>query len=684
MKIGGSNILRHHVGFRSKTLPINQSIRYPDPKNVELHSLNNLFARFDFLIPDYQRGYAWGETQVTEFWEDVGRIDIANPEHFTGTLILEAVPGKEGKTQATVVDGQQRLTTVVLLAAALCERLDRAGQNGEASEIRSRMLGSLNKPAFRYGPAHDAWPFLKLMLFKDASAVAKASTHRTAYTKNLEGALTLLRERVNELAEDAVGRLIVNVRTKLVFSVIEVDPRHFNIHVAFESINHRGKQLTKLELLKNRLIYVATVMRQPASDSAGAWGQKKDALRDDINSTWGDIYSWLGREGKEALDEEEFLRTHAIMYFDTDTGAKEWLEALLFRTVFTAAAAMKGTLEEAHVRDYLDSLRLSAVLWSHLRRPRDMPVDQMLWLSRINHVRRPLFDSLLLASYVRLVGGDISLAVDLRKTSSIDSVLIDVLREVERFNVLVFLVTGKRSHTARKDFATVAYWVHSARESYAGDVQTALAYLARYIRSCVHNVDPNNTEGFADSEFGWPGYLDLDAFQNDISKTLRHGMGFYGHEWTKVVLFEYEEHLRSKDKGAVKVAWDRVSADSIEHIYPQDDTHWQPLTKSLGGGRKKARVNSFRHSLGNLVLLNRTKNSSLQNLPYTGKGDQRAKRPRFEQGSYSETAIAANYRSWTKGAIEKRGKELLQFAERRWDFSFQAAGIKYDTLLTIK
>jgi len=651
---------------------------------VELISLTQLFSRFNFVIPDYQRGYAWGELQVTEFWDDLCRIDIANPEHFTGTMILEVIPGEAVRTQATVVDGQQRLTTFILLTVALCESLEKREMAELASELRMQFLGTMTSPAFRYGPAHDAWPFLAVLLFKDPSMVAKAANHSTAYTKNLENALTVLRNRTEALEGNALLHLINNVRLKLVFNVVEVDPRHFNIHVAFESINHRGKQLTRLELLKNRLIYVATVMRAPALTSAETWQHKKQVLRDEINSTWGDIYGWLGRHGKEALDDEEFLRTHAIMYFPADTGEKDWLESLLFRSVFTAAAAMDGQLEEFAVRSYLNSLRLSAVLWSHLRRPRDMPADQTLWLHRINHVRRPLFDPVLLAAYVRLVGGDISLAIDLRKTEKLDSRLIDLLREIERFNVLVFMITGKRSHTGRKDFARIAHQFHRAQGPYVGDVNAALDYLTRYVRSCVYNADPSNADSFADPDFEWFGYLDLNAFQNDITKALRHGAGYYGHEWTKIVLFEYEESLRANDKGRVKVEWDRVSADSIEHIYPQDDTHWDALTKSLGGGRKKARVNSFLHSLGNLVLLNQSKNSSLQNLPYAGKEEKRAKRPRFEQGSYSETAVAANYRTWTKSAIERRGKELLQFAETRWDFSFKAEDITYGSLLTIE
>jgi len=312
-----------------------------------------------------------------------------------------------------------------------------------------------------------------------------------------------------------------------------------------------------------------------------------------------------------------------------------------------------------------------------------MPATQILWLNRINHVRRQMFEPLILAAYIRLIGDEYALATDLTKTAGVDDALIQLLKEIERFIVLVFMVTGRRSHTGRKEFAVLAHALHERSGHYAGDATESFQYLTRYIRSCTNNINPDDQDNYTDEEFDRNGWLDLSAFKNTITKALRHDTGYYGQDLTRLVLFEYEEHLRARDRGAEKVTWDRVSADTIEHVYPQDDTHWRELTLMLGGGKRKARVNSYRHSLGNLVLLNGRKNSELQNKPYTGKITDHPKRPRFEQGSYSETNLAATHRSWTPQAIERRGKVLLQFAEQRWGFSFLQAGISYKSLLVI-
>ena len=56
----------------------------------ELQSLKNIFKDGIFKIPDYQRGYAWTERQLKDFWEDVVNLPI-NRFHYTGLLSLKKV-----------------------------------------------------------------------------------------------------------------------------------------------------------------------------------------------------------------------------------------------------------------------------------------------------------------------------------------------------------------------------------------------------------------------------------------------------------------------------------------------------------------------------------------------------------------------------------------------------------------
>ena len=95
-----------------------------------LLTVQSLFGGRRFEIPDYQRGYAWSERQWSDLVDDLEALP-ATKDHFTGTLVLKAreLDGQlvdiEGQRYRAydVVDGQQRLTTLVLLLEAIRREL---------------------------------------------------------------------------------------------------------------------------------------------------------------------------------------------------------------------------------------------------------------------------------------------------------------------------------------------------------------------------------------------------------------------------------------------------------------------------------------------------------------------------------------------------------------------------------
>ena len=93
--------------------------------NVDQKTIKDLFQdkRADFLIPDYQRPYAWGETECQTLWDDIFTFAIPdegrtkfdrNSEYFLGPIVTY----KNENSQLEVIDGQQRLTTLMLLLRA--------------------------------------------------------------------------------------------------------------------------------------------------------------------------------------------------------------------------------------------------------------------------------------------------------------------------------------------------------------------------------------------------------------------------------------------------------------------------------------------------------------------------------------------------------------------------------------
>ncbi len=134
-----------------------------------------------------------------------------------------------------------------------------------------------------------------------------------------------------------------------------------------------------------------------------------------------------------------------------------------------------------------------------------------------------------------------------------------------------------------------------------------------------------------------------------------------------------------RQRGSQKIDWklfikgvkDKVS---IEHIYPQtpDNKYWKEIFKRY----KKEELKYFNGTLGNLLPLSQSINSSLQNDSFIDK-----KNPKFDEnglkirqgysdGSHSEIEVSG-YDDWNAENILDRGFKLLEFMEKRWDLKFE-------------
>ena len=93
--------------------------------NVDQKTIKDLFQnkKSDFLIPDYQRPYAWGESECRTLWDDIfsfaipdeGKTEFdSNSEYFLGPIVTF----RNNEEKSEVIDGQQRLTTLMLLLRA--------------------------------------------------------------------------------------------------------------------------------------------------------------------------------------------------------------------------------------------------------------------------------------------------------------------------------------------------------------------------------------------------------------------------------------------------------------------------------------------------------------------------------------------------------------------------------------
>jgi hypothetical protein len=650
-----------------------------------LCSLEELFSGADFEIPDFQRGYAWGHKQWDDFWKDLELLN-ENSRHYAGQLILEPLlQDKTTKiTTFNIVDGQQRITTTFLAlkaASDVLNFLNTSQSKNLAVEIASSFhfseTNGERRYKFRYANGSSSNTYLAGAIFSDPRYLAQVAGLRTLYTENMRLAYEFFLQKFKKLSELRVFEIVGRITRSLQFNVFRVSSK-FDIHVAFETINNRGKQLSKLELLKNRLIYLSTVMiGNQNSDTPLAMG-----LRREINEAWSTIYKWLGNNPKRPLDDDDFLSTHWVAYFGYDKSEADAMSVALFEEYFTVRRVREAELSVADIQRFIRSLAQAAAIWHYLHMPTEyLPPATTIWIERIERLRWSSFKPFLLASFLRL-GAD-----EPRVVSSPTDVpdhfkgIVPLLQQVERFIFMVFYMAERRAHTGRTQIYDMAARLCPGGAKYDESMtaNTHLAWAERYIGA----MNDNGTGEILrharsdDAEFlQWEGYFNLADFRDNAQRRLGRSNGYYGWDFSKVVLFEYEQSLQGKNK-APKVAWEHVSSGSIEHIYPQTptDPYWEkrfPFDR-----RQERKKNMWQNSLGNLLLLSKSVNSSVGNTAFPKKVAA------YQHGSFSENEVAADYKHWTPKHIIGRGEKMLEFIQNRWNIRFDEYQMKPKDCLVV-
>lgn len=159
-----------------------------------------------------------------------------------------------------------------------------------------------------------------------------------------------LYEESGEGGLEAVNTLYKKLTQRLMFNLHEIDD-DYDVFVAFETMNNRGKKLTNLELLKNRLIYLTTLYDDEVFDE-----KDKSALRKKINDTWKEVYYQLGRNKSVPLSDDDFLRAHWIIYFRYsrkrgDDYIKFLLSKFSSKGIFEKAPVLVETEAESVISD---------------------------------------------------------------------------------------------------------------------------------------------------------------------------------------------------------------------------------------------------------------------------------------------------------------------------------------------
>ena len=638
---------------------------------TELLTISKIFNEALFRIPDYQRGYSWEEPHLKDFWSDIEQLGD-HKSHYTGVITLEEVPESawcrweddawiirsKKYSPYYVVAGQQRLTTISILLQCILERTTADELNYTPIEIirrkyifETRSDKLVRAYIFGYEKDNPSREFLKSEIFRDCQA-GHSTGEATIYTRNLRNAKKFFLEKLEAASHADLETLFSKLTQQLVFNAYEIS-KEIDVFVAFETMNNRGKPLSALELLKNRLIYLSANV--PESEP----GDGK-LLRKQINGAWAVVYHNLGRNENRPLSDDEFLRAHLSNYYhihvsgdvpsDDDQlsrfharsyAAIDDPSMFLLRHYFTRRRLSEAedsvpAIDASELQKYSDDLRKSAETYFKLSAPgaSGYTDPETISLERLGRLRGYGASPLMLALY---------------RYESSAKARAAVLAAYERYLFCATLRGGYRAIERGRGSLPLEFikYIKSGRK---------VEDLVNYFNNSVDQI------------------FKEDSVADALADWTKNGGSYYGWRSIRYFLYEYELSLQAQSKAdRSKIEWTQfVKEDyesdyvSVEHIYPQRPrvAYWTDRFNGFTAAQRRM----LRNSLGNLLALSTPKNSSLGNKAFPEKVGNADGTVGYRYGSYSENQVASAP-DWTPESIVERGLQMISFMERRWSLS---------------
>lgn len=586
-----------------------------------LVSLNSLLTGNQvFDIPVYQRGYAWERENLEDLWEDLYYLDPFK-KHYFGTVLLKnsgrtAMAALATLDRLDVIDGQQRLTTVLILLREVISQLKEVGDG----ELRGD-LDNLERVYLKDGanyklnpPGEDGSFFHQVVIDGKDFLTGEAKTRSQ---RRMAEARTFYRERlIGEKEREPLEYegFLVGLKQKidnLQLIQYRVDSGTDAIRI-FETVNDRGRPLSNLEKTKSFLMHTTYL----GIEDEAAVAARLEELNGHFSRIYGHFEDASGPRHRERLrlgEEDDLLRYHFINYVspDKDTSSRPF-ESLkkIIRDKLRKAPGESADYAIDYAVDLEKAfLAVKKIAEANRQDKRGGPLSKLFMLDRMANIL-----PLLIASWLRF-GGD-------------GPCIGRILKLLEAFIVRVYLLGGYRRDTAMAEFHRKAHRVHGKVLDYDG-------LLAKLSEAIDH-------------------FLSNDRFERTLGQEDLYGR--LTPRDMKFLLSEYEIHLRAEGDVPLAVATQEMILTAeyeVEHIWPQTPSY--AMTEE-----EESEHRHNVHRLGNLTIASKSWNASMGNKTFQEK-----------KSSYSNSNLLvqqelANFPSWDIQAINDREARIVAFAMQRW------------------
>ncbi len=586
---------------------------------MELLNLDGVIEKGVFEIPSYQRGYAWQMKQLEDFWNDLEHVSkLGDKFHYMHSLTLRELENELEDSAFEIIDGQQRLATSLILLGLLAK----ITQNKDPKYSLINLEPILSYKYYGLSEAFRA-------IMEEEKDLERFQT--SFYAKNLIDAYAFFKEKISDTPVGTLEKMFDALIKKMLFSVVGLNDNRIDPFSSFETINNRGKDLSTLELLKNRLHFVAHKICD---------GKKLEKLQNEINDTYTRIYYDLRHFKDDHL--EDFLKHFVAYYYGEKGDFKKRLLEMEFNAHKRYTDNTNFDDEYERIDHLLFYLSYSSKVWHFLHTLDEKSIalifdDNKKLEMEITPKMRGLLDKMrclnalsdnaflpLLLSLLTIQRAGKSANEQVYTTKELEG----LLEYLERFGFLIYGVAGK--NTAKNE------WIELAFEAFR-------AYRYGEENIVIEKL-PTLEKSFFKGE-----HSGLELLEESIHSKKNTEKWYQWGKALNYLLYEYELYHNPE----TTLNFDS-SIESIEHILPQKpDQGYSAKEKSW------AKNPHIVHALGNLLLIAKNANSSLSNKPFEEK------RKQYLKGSYSEKEVAKNA-SFGVVQIKERSEKLLDFLIARY------------------
>ena len=619
-------------------------------KNVK--AFQDLFNNNIFKVPYYQRGYSWDEEQVTDLIDDIELIN--NKDHYIGTVNVKEVGNVKGLakkfTKYEIVDGQQRLTTLIIFLDLIAKELSLIGTD-EAKKLSKNITENYIKEK---DPDYNTIYKLELednndTYFKEGILNEKIIDQRIKSHKLLLNAKTqiysfLIINKSNNYLK-FLCQLTEKITQKLVFTFQE-NETDLETGKIFEGMNDRGIPLSELEKLKNYFISVT----ERISDEKDTLNSNKKK----INHYW---YEILQNLYQIEISDNKFLQMNYILHFYSD------LHVIIKNE--------KKINKSRQIKDTYKQLKKYFTQIEKTGNKKKCHNEIENYIISLKDTSARLRDILNPYGYYAFQG------IDIKYKSQIQEVYAQINRLEKKSNILVLLISiyDKFIRKPKKLLELTklcesllfnVYYIVGKKSNFAENKINTLSCKI-YRKDILPKYKINYHEILSNFE-----NIILDAYnKKDISEYLNDSKDYYHWDGLKYLLYEYEkEKCKNEIQTEPELTWEHLKNQennkSIEHILPQNIG--KPYGEDFEYWNKRFPKSNHQKNcirLGNLTLTIPKENLKLSNISFDNK------KKIYAQSKWHINKELCNYEEWTEKNIRKRESDIIEYSKRHWNYKIR-------------